>query len=42
MIYKNKKNIINYLRKNGCKNYNNASDEYIINEAFFINYVCFP
>ena len=40
IIFYNEKDVVNYLRKNGCKIYNEASDDYIIEEAFSQNWIC--
>ena len=39
-IFKTEKEIIKYLRKQGDENYNNASGEYLLEEAFSHYFVC--
>tara|TARA_R100001443_G_scaffold112154_1_gene125481 strand:+ start:942 stop:1112 length:171 start_codon:yes stop_codon:yes gene_type:complete len=39
-IFRNEKTLIKYLRKNGDSVYNNATNEYLINEAFNQYFVC--
>ena len=38
-IFKNKSDIISYLRKNGDNIYNSASDDYLIDESFKQGYL---
>ena len=38
-IFKTEKEFIKYLRLNGDENYNNASDEYLVDEAFTQHWV---
>ena len=39
ITFKNKKTLIKYLRKNGDLIYNDASDEYLIDESFKQGYL---
>ena len=38
--FKSNKTLIKYLRENGDNIYNNATDEYLINESFNQHFIC--